>query len=203
MERKSNVSRVVLKLWEAIKGADVDGIRDLLAQGCPTTKGELGGAHATHLALKSGNAEVVGVLIDAGVIEPSEFDSMLVEAVSQEKDAIALRLLTAGADPARYMPRLDGVNRTAFDVAIKRGARDLMFVITQHLTQEKKNHLLLMHAIEGNASGVRALLAAGADAKQVVQGAPLITMVPANSDAVKRMLRAIDTGAVGDGRRGR
>ena len=208
----TNPRILVRVLCATIEASDMDGARELLANGCPVEHPEVD-KNPLLLALESGRADVVRALMGAGATLPEDRlhqglrfaiqngitpvldhaiesggiggSNGLLFAAATEPHALkfALHLLEMGADPAY---REHGV--TVFERAAKHGRTQLVDAIVARLTQEQKDELLFK-LVPGDDEGfVSILIDAGADVTQSRYGLTLLEV--ARWESIKRVLRS-------------
>lgn len=126
---------------------------------------------------------------------PNTIDDEFVNAAKYKHEGLALRLLELGADPTTLEGHSLGTKRTGFELATRWCSPRLTSAMLARIYEDDMNDLLVTVVRHDQPRAVQALLAAGADANQTVNGRSLLQVAPAEAEEVKRLLRAAKTGA--------
>lgn len=216
----SNPKILARALCASIKEADVDAVRELLANGCPVEHPGIE-TQPLLLALESGNTDMIDALVDAGATLPKDpddkafdlaikldnarlidralargdiaqedVDHMLFDAATRGATSVGMKLLDWGASPL-YRTK----SQTVFARAVSRGRTELAAAMLDALRQDQKDTLLAGSVQDGSAPCVEALLGAGANPAQHVEGRTLLQIAPRDAEKVRRLLRSALTGA--------
>jgi uncharacterized protein len=184
------------RLADAVKSANADAVRSLLAQHADVNAAEADGSTALHWAAQRDNLEIADLLIAAGANAKAQTRyhvTPLSLACTNGNAAMIEHLIKAGADPNGTSEE----GQTALMTAALTGKADALKVLLAHganvnAKEPYKGQTALMWAAsEGNASAAAMLIEFGGDvkAKSTAGFTPLLFAVrDAHIDAAKVLL---------------
>lgn len=184
----------------AAQGGNAETVKVLLAAGAKVDAvGKNKRLQPIHWAAMGGNTEVVKVLLDAGAkidaIDENEYQPIHWATINNHLDTVKFLLATGAKASAK------AAGDTSMDIAGKNNYKELAAFLKEQEAKEKealqaatqKHKSLFKASFEGDAQGVKALLAAGSPMDAVnAKGFQAIHLATVNghADIVKMLLAA-------------